>query len=77
METTEWGVRSTWPDGHSEVRTVGKITGRPLSRRDAEISAWAVNGDREDGDTEATAEVVSRIVTASEWTTVIRGVPSA
>lgn len=64
---TEWGVRLTWPDGHSEVRTHDRMTGRPYQRRDAEVVALHIGDSRGLGETDATAEVVARVVTTTEW----------
>lgn len=64
---TEWGVRLTWPDGHREVRTHGRMHGRPYQRRDAEVAAEATNECRKHGETDAIAEVVCRVL--PEWST--------
>jgi hypothetical protein len=55
--STEWGVRLTWPDGHSET------SARP-SRARAESEVRSVNGYDRDP---AAAELVSRQVTVTEW----------
>lgn len=51
---TEFGVRRTWPDRHSEVKPYH-------DRHAAELSALRAPGDT------FTAEVVSRVVTVSGW----------
>jgi hypothetical protein len=75
---TEWAVRLTWPDGHREVRTRDRTVGGPYDRRGAEQSAYATEMSREDGSTEAVAEVVARDVTIGPWETVnARAVPGS
>lgn len=54
---TEFAVRRTWPDGHTEVSERG-------SRADAELRARLDNRDQR---TDCTAVVVSRTVTVTEW----------
>ncbi len=57
---TEWGVRRTWPDGHSEVT-------RFEDRAGAEANARFVNYCRERGEVQDEAEVVTREVTVTDW----------
>lgn len=65
---TEWGVRLTWPDGYTEVRTHGGMTGsEPYNRRNAEFATENANNEAAEGRGKATAVLVYREITTTAW----------
>ncbi len=56
--TTEWGVKLTWPNGHTEVQP---------HRAGRENAERAVRIHNSRGDAPNRAEVVSRTVTITGW----------
>lgn len=66
----EWAVKLEWPDGHVEYRVHSRMTGKPYTRRDAEVCVEATGHDLT---TEAEATLVRRDVWIGDWVSVSAG----